>query len=68
MDSGGILIAANITNNIERRFISKIAGWKMIYRPADEFSSLLLAAGFALDKMQIYYEPQKIHCVIVAQK
>jgi hypothetical protein len=68
LDSGGIIIAANITNNIERRFISKIAGWKMIYRPADEFSSLLLAAGFALDKMQIYYEPQRIHCVIVAQK
>ena len=68
LDSGGILITANILNNIERRFINDVIGWKMKYRSPDELSSLLMDAGFALDNMKIYYEPQRIHCVIVAQK
>jgi hypothetical protein len=65
---GGMFITANIGDNKEKEFITRVLGWKMIYRTADEFSSLLLAAGFALDKMKVYYEPQRIHCVIVAQK
>jgi hypothetical protein len=68
LDSGGILITSNIVKNIEKRFISDVLGWKMIYRTADEFSSLLIAAGFDLDKMKVYYEPQRIHCVIAAHK
>ena len=67
LDPGGILITSNIVKNIEKRFISDVLGWKMKYRTADEFSSLLIAAGFSLDKMNIYYEPQRIHCVITAQ-
>jgi hypothetical protein len=66
LDIDGVLITANIVNNIERRFISDVVGWKMKYRTAGEFSSLLIDAGFELRKMKIYYEPQKIHCVIVA--
>ncbi len=68
LESGGVLITSNITHNIEKRFISDVLGWKMIYRSADEFASLLISAGFDFDKMKIYYEPQRIHCVIVAQK
>ncbi len=68
LDSGGIIITSNIVNNSERRFLSDAIGWKMRYRLVDEFSSLLMGAGFSLDKMKIYYEPQRIHCVIVAQK
>lgn len=68
LDSGGILITSNIVNNSERRFFSDAIGWKMKYRSTDELSSLLISAGFLLDKMKIYYEPQRIHCVIVAQK
>jgi hypothetical protein len=68
LDFGGILITANITDNIERRFISEVLGWKMVYRSTDELSSLLISAGFALDKMRIYYEPQRIHCIIIAQR
>lgn len=68
LDSDGILVTSNVVNNSERRFFSNAIGWKMIYRSADELSSLLISAGFLLDKMKIYYEPQRIHCVIVAQK
>jgi 16S rRNA G966 N2-methylase RsmD len=68
LDSDGILITTNVLNNPERRFMSDAIGWKMIYRSADELSSLLISAGFALDKMKVYFEPQRIHCIIVAQK
>jgi hypothetical protein len=68
LEAGGTLITSNITHNAEKRFISNVVGWKMIYRSTDEFTSLLISAGFDFDKMKIYYEPQRIHCVIVAQK
>ncbi|MEI6553801.1 MAG: class I SAM-dependent methyltransferase family protein [bacterium] len=68
LEAGGTLITSNITHNAEKRFISDVVGWKMIYRSTDEFTSLLISAGFDFDKMKIYYEPQRIHCVIVAQK
>jgi hypothetical protein len=68
LEPGGVVITANIGHNIERRFISDVVGWKMNYRKIDEFTSLLMAGGFELDKMKIYFEPQRIHCVIVAQK
>ena len=42
LETGGVLITSNITHNIEKRFISEVLGWKMIYRSADEFASLLL--------------------------
>ena len=68
LESGGVLITTNIVDNPERRFMSNSIGWKMIYRSVDELSSLLMGAGFVLDKMKIYYEPQRLHSVIVAQK
>ncbi len=68
LDSDGILITTNIVSNFESTFISNSVGWKMNHRNVDELSSLLIEAGFKLDKMNIYYEPQRIHCVIVAQK
>jgi len=68
LDPDGILVTANIIKNVERRFIHEVVGWKMMYRSADELSSLLISAGFNLDKMKIFYEPQRVHCVIVAQK
>jgi hypothetical protein len=68
LDSDGILITTNTMKNSERRFFSDVIGWKMIYRSADELSSLLMDAGFSLDMMKIYYEPQRIHCIIVAKK
>jgi len=68
LESEGVLITTNIVNNSERRFMSDAIEWKMIYRTAEELSSLLMSAGFSLDKMKMYFEPQRIHCVIVAQK
>ncbi len=68
LDDDGILITANIDDNFERPFITKAVGWNMIYRSADDLAELLEKAGFSMEKMSIYYEPMKIHSVIVARK
>lgn len=63
----GVLIIANISDNKERRFVTDVIGWKMIYRSTDEFVALLLLAGFERHKMKIQYEPVKIHYVVTAE-
>ena len=67
LTTGGVLITTNIMDNTEREFISNVVGWKMSYRTADELSSLLIEAGFKLENLKVYFEPQQIHCLIIAQ-
>lgn len=66
--NGGILITANIKNNKERRFITNVIGWKMIYRDPIKFLELMVTAGFKKENIRIIYEPLKIHFVVVAKK
>ena len=68
LDPGGMLITANISDNKERPFITKAVGWNMIYRSADELVRVLKSSGFEEGKMSVYYEPQGIHCVVIARK
>lgn len=68
LDSDGILITANISDNSERPFVTKAVGWNMVYRSAEELVSVLEASGFSRERMKVFYEPQKIHCVVVARK
>lgn len=67
LNSGGMLITANVNNNKERRFLERIIDWHMIYRTAEELAQLLEESGFKEEKMSIFYEPLKIHSVIVAR-
>ncbi|EFK96472.1 hypothetical protein LDC_1502 [sediment metagenome] len=68
LEPDGIMITANIDDNSERPFITKVVGWGMIYRSCEQLADLIIKAGFDENKLKIFYEPQKIHCVIVAQK
>jgi len=68
LQEGGYLITANISDNHERPFISKVVGWHMIYRSAEELIDLAHEVGFDVSKMHAYYEPLNIHCVLVARK
>jgi len=65
---GGVVIAANINHNSERKFVTKTIGWRMIYRSIKDLASLLNKAGFLFDNMDAYYEPLKIHSVVIAGK
>lgn len=64
----GILITANICDNNERPFVTNVIGWKMIYRTPEDFSELVIQAGFKPEQIHILYEPLKIHFVVIAEK
>lgn len=68
LQSGGVLITSNINHNKEERFITKVIEWPMVYRTADELAKLANNAGFEYNKMKVFYEPLKIHGMVVARK
>lgn len=68
LDDGGIVITANINHNSEEKFITNVIDWKMIYRDVNHLSDIIAKAGFVHNKMRSYYEPLKIHGLVVAQK
>ncbi|MBI1975683.1 MAG: class I SAM-dependent methyltransferase [Candidatus Vogelbacteria bacterium] len=68
LENGGVMIIANIDDNIERRFVTNLVNWKMIYRSTEELIDLALKSGFQPNKMRAIYEPLRIHHVLVAKK
>jgi nucleoside-diphosphate-sugar epimerase len=68
MSKGGTMIIANISDNKERKFVTNLVGWKMVYRNAEELIDLALESGFEASKMRSIYEPQGIHHILVAIK
>lgn len=68
MAPNGVLITANIADNNERPFVTRVIGWKMIYRTSEQFAQLMIRAGFKLEQTRIVYEPLKIHFVVIAKK
>lgn len=68
LQNGGFLISANIDDNRERKFVTKVVGWKMIYRDGKKLAELAIRAGFNPEKIKIIYEPLKIHVIIIAEK
>lgn len=64
----GYFVTANINDNSEKNFVTKAIGWPMIYRRAEEIGSLVADAGFTHTDMRLFYEPLKIHSVIIAKK
>lgn len=68
LNNNGYFITANINKNSEMKFVTKAIGWPMIYRTAPEIGYLVEQSGFRHELMSLYYEPLKIHSVIVAKK
>lgn len=68
MQDGGYLVTANIIDNHEREFLTKVIGWEMIYKNPEQLAKIATEAGFNMDKMRIVHEPLGIHFVLVAQK
>ncbi len=65
---GGVFITANIADNPERKFVTNLVGWKMIYRQPEEFYEIAVKAGFKKDNIKILLEPLKVHFVMIAKK
>jgi len=68
LKNGGTFIAANIDHNNEEKFVTNLVGWSMVYRSAEKLAKLALLAGFENSKTMAYYEPLKIHSVLIIKK
>ena len=68
LEPGGVFITSNIVDNKERKFITDVVGWKMIYKKPQDFFEIAKEAGFKPENMRILYEPFKIHFVMIAIK
>ena len=68
LPEGGKFITANIVDNEERRFITNLVGWKMIYRDPHELAHLALRSGFQREKIMVIREPLNIHTILIAEK
>lgn len=65
---GGVFITSNIVDNPERKFITKVVGWDMIYKLPEHFHEIAIEVGFRDEDVKIFYEPFKIHFVMTAKK
>lgn len=68
LKNGGVFITSNIVDNAERKFITNVVGWNMIYKLPEHFRGMAVEAGFKEDDIIIFYEPFKIHFVMIAKK
>jgi SAM-dependent methyltransferase len=68
MKDGGYFITANINHNSEKRFVTKAIGWPMVYRSGEHLARVVHQAGFHPDEMTIYYEPLKVHSIVISKK
>lgn len=66
LDQGGTFITCNISNNIEKRFVTEIIDWKMKYREGFQLVQMLSDTGFS--NAHVIYEPLKIHAVAIGEK
>ncbi len=68
LNVNGVFVTANINHNSEKRFVTKAIGWLMIYRSAEHIGRLVHEAGFPHADIEVYYEPLKIHSIIIARR
>lgn len=68
LSNDGIFITANINHNMEKPFVTRAIGWPMVYRSAEHLARLVHEAGFPHTDMDVYYEPLKIHSIIIARR
>ncbi|MBI5900868.1 MAG: class I SAM-dependent methyltransferase family protein [Rhodocyclales bacterium] len=68
LPEGGFFLTCNIHHNREKIFLDWILLWPMIYRTDAEFADLVVEGGFEPDKVQVVYEPFRIHGIAVCRK
>ena len=65
---GGYLLTCNIRKNREKILLDWVLLWPMYYRGQKRLADLLVKGGFPPERINIFYEPFRIHGVAVAQK
>jgi ubiquinone/menaquinone biosynthesis C-methylase UbiE len=68
LSPGGYFLTCNIRKNREKIFLDWVLLWPMIYRNEKQFAELLVKGGFSPKKINLFYEPFRIHGIGVCQK
>jgi hypothetical protein len=68
LPEGGIFMTCNIRRNREKIFLDWVLLWPMIYRSEQEFAHILVQGGFSPDKIDLVYEPHRIHGIAICRK
>ncbi len=68
LDENGIFISANIAPNSEMKFITNLIGWKMNYKTPEDMVKIATNAQFEDKNIAVYYEPLKVHSVVITRK
>lgn len=68
LPEGGTFMTCNIRGNREKIFIDWVLLWPMIYRSESEFANILVRGGFSPEKIDLVYEPHRIHGIAFCQK
>jgi hypothetical protein len=68
LSPGGFFLTSNIRKNSEKIFLSWVLLWPMIYRSETQFVELLVKGGFSSEKINVLYEPFRIHGIGICQK
>jgi hypothetical protein len=64
----GCLVTANVIPNKEQLFLSKVVGWRMIYRTPEQFTQLITQAGYTNRKIDVVVEPMLVHTIVKVLK
>jgi 2-polyprenyl-3-methyl-5-hydroxy-6-metoxy-1,4-benzoquinol methylase len=68
LSKGGSVMISNICNNPERRFLTEIVNWPLIYRDEKSLHAVLTDSGFKEANIKIIFEPFRIHVLATAKK
>ena len=68
LNKNGFFIVANIKNNHEKIFLDRALKWKMIYKNPKDLIIIFKKSGFKTEKINLLYEPFKIHGVAKIKK
>lgn len=66
LKEGGSFLTCNISPNIEMNFLTWVIDWPMVYRKPEQLSDVFEKAGFK--EISLFYEPLKIHGIIIGKK
>ena len=67
MKEDGLFIVANIYPNPEKKFVEKVGWPKMHYKTPEDIVNILSKSGFG-SKLNLVFEPLKVHIVGLARK
>jgi len=68
LPEGGTFVTCNIRRNREKIFLDWVLLWPMIYRSERDFAEVLIQGGFSTEKIDLTYEPHRIHGIAVCRK